>query len=207
MWQPSFDYSLTNSGNLTAARGSSASNKITATLLSGASQAINFTVSGLPPGATATFRNNLNSCIPTCSTLLTIATAGTTPTGTFRIMVTGTPLTTSTSFDLTVVAVSTPLLSVTPTSSVDFGNVNVGRITDINAFIVENTGFGNLIGTASTNAPSYSIVSGGSYNLAAGQSQSVVVRFTPTSAGTFSGNVVFTGGGGASRPVAGIGVP
>ena len=60
-----------------------------------------------------------------------------------------------------------------------------------------------LVGTASTNAP-YSIVSGGSYSVSAGQSQTVTVRFSPTASGTFAGNVTFTGGAGASATVSGF---
>ena len=63
-----------------------------------------------------------------------------------------------------------------------------------------------LVGTATTSAP-FSIVAGGSYNLSAGQSQNVTVRFTPTSAGSFASNVTFTGGGDASLPVTGVGLP
>jgi hypothetical protein len=105
--------------------------------------------------------------------------------------------------DVVTVNVATPVISVSP-SSLAFGNVNVGGSADKN-FTVENTGGGTLTGSASTNAP-YSIVSGGSYNLTAGQSQTVTVRFSPTSAQTFLGNVNFTGGDGASAPVSGTGV-
>ncbi len=94
--------------------------------------------------------------------------------------------------------------SVTP-SSQDFESVPVGSTAD-RTFTVQNAGGGMLTGSATTSAP-FSIVSGGSYNLTAGQSQAVTVRFSPTSAGTFLGNVNFTGGGGASRTVTGVGVP
>ena len=72
-------------------------------------------------------------------------------------------------------------------------------------FTVTNSGGGVLSGSATTKAP-YSIVSGGTYNLSAGQSQTVTVRFAPTSLGTFAGNVTFTGGAGTSATVTGIGV-
>jgi hypothetical protein len=96
-----------------------------------------------------------------------------------------------------------PTINVTPLSQ-DFGNVNVGSSADKD-FTVQNSGGGTLTGNASTNAP-YSIVSGGSYNLGPGQSQPVTVRFSPTSAGTFMGNVTFTGGGGATGIVSGVGI-
>jgi uncharacterized protein YegP (UPF0339 family) len=73
-------------------------------------------------------------------------------------------------------------------------------------FTVKNVGSGTLTGNASTTAP-FTIVSGGSYSLTAGQSQAVTVRFSPPSAGAFSGSVSFTGGGGASIAVSGAALP
>jgi hypothetical protein len=96
--------------------------------------------------------------------------------------------------------VANPVISVTP-SSRDFFYVTVGSSAD-RTFTVQNTGGGTLTGTASTSAP-FSVVSGGSYSLGAGASQTVTVRFSPTSAATFAGNVTLTGGGGATRPVTG----
>ena len=96
-----------------------------------------------------------------------------------------------------------PAISVTP-SSRDFGNVAVGSVAD-RTFTVQSTGGGPLTGTASTSAP-FSILSGASYSLGPGASQTVTVRLSPTSAATFAGNVTFTGGGGATRAVTGAGV-
>ncbi len=86
----SFDFSLSNSGGITATQASSGSNTITATLVSGTTQAVTFSASGLPAGATALF--NPTSCSPTCTptTTLTIQTAASTPTGVYTITVTGT---------------------------------------------------------------------------------------------------------------------
>jgi hypothetical protein len=96
-----------------------------------------------------------------------------------------------------------PAIGVTPATR-DFGNVSVGGSADA-SFVVENTGTGTLTGQATTAAP-YSIVAGGAYSLTAGQTQAVTVRFSPTAAQTFPGTVSFTGGGGASRTVTGVGV-
>ena len=104
--------------------------------------------------------------------------------------------------DKVTVNVANPTISVTP-SSIDFGGTGVGASKDKN-FTVTNSGGGILSGSATTNAP-YSIVSGGTYNLSAGQSQTVTVRFAPTSVGTFAGNVTFSGGAGASATVNGTG--
>ena len=95
-----FDYSLTNSGGVTVTAGSSGATTITATLLSGATQSVSFSVSGLPSGATAAF--SVTSCSPTCSTTLTITAATTTAAGTSTITVTGSPLNRTTGFTLTV---------------------------------------------------------------------------------------------------------
>jgi len=81
----------------------------------------------------------------------------------------------------------------------------VGISKDLNV-VVKNSGGGILAGTTTTSAP-LSIVAGGSYNLSAGQSQNVTVRFTPTSASNFANNVTFTGGGDASLSVTGVGLP
>ena len=106
--------------------------------------------------------------------------------------------------DQVTVNVANPTISVTP-SSLNFGSVYVGNTPEL-SFVVKNNGGGVLAGTATANAP-FSIVAGGSYNLSAGQSQNVTVRFTPTSASNFASNVTFTGGGDTSLPVTGVGLP
>ncbi|HBH03716.1 MAG: hypothetical protein A2X36_07945 [Elusimicrobia bacterium GWA2_69_24] len=104
----------------------------------------------------------------------------------------------------TVTAAPTaPTLNVTPTSRA-FGKVPVGSSED-RTFTVKNIGGGTLTGSATTSAP-FSVVSGGSYALTAGQSQQVTIRFTPTSAGTFAGSVSLSGAGGTSRSLTGTGI-
>jgi hypothetical protein len=98
-----------------------------------------------------------------------------------------------------------PALSVAPTSTVAFGSVTVGS-SSTQTFTVQNTVGGTLTGTASVAAP-FSIVSGGSYSLTAGQSQAVTVKFAPTAAQSYNQNVTFTGGAGATRAVTGTGTP
>jgi hypothetical protein len=76
-----------------------------------------------------------------------------------------------------------PECQVVPTS-LSFGTVCIGDYVDRN-FTITNIGGGNLIGSVSESCNHYSIVSGGdSYNLSAGQSRTVTVRFQPTSTGT-----------------------
>ncbi|OLB00745.1 MAG: hypothetical protein AUH09_03020 [Candidatus Rokubacteria bacterium 13_2_20CM_70_12] len=100
------------------------------------------------------------------------------------------------------VTVPPPTINVTP-SSRSFGGVRVGGSEDL-TFTVQNTGGGVVSGTATVGGP-FLVVSGGSYSLSAGQSQRVTVRFSPSSAGTFSSNVTFSGAGGTTRAVTGTG--
>jgi subtilisin family serine protease len=94
-------------------------------------------------------------------------------------------------------------MSVTPTSR-NFGTVALGSSED-RIFTVQNLGSGVLSGSATTSAP-FSVVSGGAYSLAAGQSQTVTVRFTPVAVGTSSTNVSFTGASGSARTVIGTAI-
>jgi len=95
---------------------------------------------------------------------------------------------------------------VSPTGSVGFGNVTIGSVAN-QTFTVSNTRGGTVSGTATTSAP-FTIVSGGSFTLVGlGATQSVTVRFTPTTATTASVNVNFAAAGDSvSRLVSGTGV-
>ena len=102
------------------------------------------------------------------------------------------------------VTVAAPTISVTP-DTLDFGIVNANTSFD-RTFTIQNVGGGVLNGVATTTAP-FSVLSAGSYSLAAGQSTTISVRFSPVSEGAFSGTVSFTGGGGATKAVTGVAVP
>jgi subtilisin len=86
-----------------------------------------------------------------------------------------------------------PALSVTPLSQ-DFGTVPAGSTAD-RTFTVQNTGGGILTGTASATPP-FSVVSGSTFHRGPNSTQSVVVRFSPTTPGVFTANVTFTSNGG-----------
>jgi hypothetical protein len=107
----SFNFSLTNSMSLSAAQGSSATNTIKANLVTGSPETVSFSASGLPSGASASFSQK--TCSPTCSSLLTIATTASTPTGTYTITVTGSggEVTKTTSFNLTVTSAASVITS------------------------------------------------------------------------------------------------
>ena len=125
-----FSFSLAASGNQSVFAGASVSNTISATLDSGSSQAVSFSISGLPTGATASFSSP--SCSPACSTILNIGTTASTPAGSFPITVTSTGggVTKSTAFTLSVtlaLTVATP--TITPNGGNFSGTVSVAMQT------------------------------------------------------------------------------
>jgi hypothetical protein len=96
--------------------------------------------------------------------------------------------------------VPTPILQVTP-GSIGYGTVLVGT-SATNGFTVKNVGTGTLSGSATVTSP-YSIVSGGNYSLGAGQSQLVMMAFSPLVASNYNQSVSFSGGGGTNTTVSG----
>jgi len=83
-----FDFSISidpTAGSII--QGNSISTNVMVNLLSAVTEAVIFSASGLPANATLSF--NPGSCNPTCSGIMTISTALTTPTGNFPIIVCG----------------------------------------------------------------------------------------------------------------------
>ena len=100
-----------------------------------------------------------------------------------------------------ILAATVPFLTVTP-ENLHFGAISVGDTVD-KTFTVKNTGVGTLFGEATASEP-FSIVSGGTYSLAAGKSQTVTVRYSPVYASWFDmSDVLFTGGNSVTRSVRG----
>ena len=84
-------------------------------------------------------------------------------------------------------------ISVNPTP-VNFGEVIVGK-ADTQTFVItnNNNSTGTLTGTVGDLSDPFSIVSGGgAFSLAPQQSRTVIVRFTPTSVGSFSQTLSIT---------------
>lgn len=93
-------------------------------------------------------------------------------------------------------------LNVSPGGAVNFGSTTVGTTTDA-TFTVKNATASSLTGSATVGAP-FSVVSGGSFSLAPGASQAVIVRLASPAAGTYASNVNFTANGDTvSRTVTG----
>lgn len=97
-----------------------------------------------------------------------------------------------------------PAISVSP-SSLSFGDVTVGDAATL-TFTVENTGGGTLSGSVSGLSDTFMCTSGCTYSLGGGNSQTVAIRFAPTSAGLANGMAAFSGAGGSSKPVSGTGI-
>ena len=95
---------------------------------------------------------------------------------------------------------TSPTISVTP-SSQSFGSITAGTTSD-RSFTVMNSGGGTLSGSASAVAP-FSVLSGSPYSLGAGLSQAVTVRYSPTTIGSNSQGISFTGGSGATATATG----
>lgn len=81
-----FDFTLSNGGDKTVTQGQSVTNTVTAALAAGTAQSTAFTVSGLPTGVSGSFSQS--SCLPTCSTTLTISTLSTTAAGSYTVTIT-----------------------------------------------------------------------------------------------------------------------
>jgi len=107
--------------------------------------------------------------------------------------------------NLTVTAPAVPpMLTVEPTSA-NFGAVEVNS-TSQRSFTVTNTGGGNIQGSASLGAGPYAIQGSATYNLNAGQSQVITVRFAPVDTGTFNATLTFTGPANVQVALTGSGV-
>jgi len=129
---PAFDFSLSVSPTSgTVSPGNQITTTITATLISGTTQIVSFSASGLPAGANASF--NPGNCNPTCTSTMTISTAATTPIGVFPITITGQDggLTRTTTYTLAVAGlpVGATFLKVIGGSSGDSGD-SVTQTTD-----------------------------------------------------------------------------
>jgi hypothetical protein len=107
----------------------------------------------------------------------------------------------SITFTGTYSSMTSPQIQVTP-STLNFGYVAPGSYKEM-TLEVKNIGVGTLTGMVS-DSPPFSIASGGTYNLGAGQPQQVVVRYTaPLQKGSDTGSLIFTGGGGITIHVSG----
>ena len=151
----SFDFSLSNSGNISVSQAGSAVNTITATLVNGTPASLTFSASGLPTGATASF--SPVSCSPNCSTTLTITTPASTPLGNSTITVTaiGGGTTKTTSFTLTISDTTFPAITFSSVSSVTQTSATISFTTDELATNQIEYGFTPSYGTSTPRTTSF----------------------------------------------------
>ncbi|MDQ6703968.1 MAG: hypothetical protein M3Z96_13250 [Pseudomonadota bacterium] len=99
-----------------------------------------------------------------------------------------------------IAAPNSPVISVTPPTR-DYGSILHG--TTVNALItVTNIGQGTLTGNASlSGSGAFSIVSGGTFSVGAGASQTVTVRFAPSTVGRFDTDLKLSSNGGIAEAV------
>lgn len=144
-----FDYSLSASApSIAVTQGSSGSNSISASLVSGISQNVTFSAS-IPVGATGvTASFTPNKCIPNCSTTITVNTAAGTPPGTYPITVTGTGGQTTT-FNLIVSAAPFDY-SISTSGGISVRQTKTGVVTITTSL---TSGVGKLITVATSSSP------------------------------------------------------
>jgi hypothetical protein len=157
-----------------------------------AGQTATFTVvaSGTAPLAYQWQKNGANIAGATAASYTTPATTTSDSGSAFRVVVTNTAGTvTSSAATLTVNPAPAPAIQVNPTS-INFGNGVVG-ISLSQALIIKNTGTATLTITQVTATGSAFSVSGFSLplNVNAGQQTTITVAFLPTVIGSASGNI------------------
>ena len=97
------------------------------------------------------------------------------------------------------------LMRVQP-SEYTFGDVGIGEQTDM-VITIENCGLATLDGHVKNVIEPFNILSGGSYVISACSQTNVIIRFAPKYEGTYSNDVMLTGGGSAIVMIKGNAVP
>jgi len=112
---PAFDFSLSNLGNVNVLQGGSGSATVTTALSRGAPQAVSLScvASTLPKGASCSF--NPSSVTANGSSIVTVSTTSATPTGSFQVQVTSSPLGTTTLPAVFTLTVNPGVMGVDPT--------------------------------------------------------------------------------------------
>ncbi len=119
---PSFDYTLSNSGNSSVVKGNTdayTTNTITKSLVSGTPGSVTLSLSGVPSGVSYSLSNG--SCAPGCSSVITFTVSPSAPVGTHQIVVTGSPYSKTTSFNLIISGSPLPVSCSASASSVFVG--------------------------------------------------------------------------------------
>jgi hypothetical protein len=166
-------FRLSSGGTLSTEPRSSAITNVTATLASNQSFLVNFSVSSLPQGVSASFSRN--SCRHTCTTLLTIKTSSLTPIGAFTFTVKATSARGERSTNI-VLTVTNPPASETVATSTRMRNGatnnGVNPPAEASAQLTKTRSF------------DFSLSATGSKSVNAGSAVTNSIRVTPTSGKT-----------------------
>src|SRR5207244_496401 len=119
--------------------GGSTSYSATVTGASGFTGAVNFSVAGLPSGATASF--SPASVTGSGSTTLSVTTSGTTPGGTYTLAITGTSGPVSHTVNVTLVVTGDFSISAAPASV----SIAAGATATYNTTIAAGAGFSGTV--------------------------------------------------------------
>ncbi len=98
------------------------------------------------------------------------------------------------------VAVDLPAELSSDLQALAFGSLKQGNTRDLSV-VVQNLGDATLTGAASVEGAGYSLVDGAAFNLVSGATQTVTVRFAPTAAQTYAGNLLLTSSEGGNITV------
>lgn len=184
------DFSISASpGSGSANQGDSATTSVNTTLTSGAAQNIALSCTGLPSGATCSF--NPPSVSSGGSSTLTLSTANTTPAGQYSITITGTGsfVTHSTTYTLSVVA-NDFSISISPAS----GSVNAGGSTTATVSTALTSGAAQSIALAAAGMPSGGSASFDPTSVTSGGSSALTLSTAPgTPAGQYTITITGTG--------------
>lgn len=134
---PSFDYSLSNNGNVNVTKtagDATGQSTITKTLVSGTTQSVDITATGMPAGVSVSYSNR--TCSPTCQSTVTFTVPSTTSVGTYPITITGTPNNKTTGFNLVV---SNPS-SISTSCTVSPSPVQIGKPVTWSVNVVGGSG-------------------------------------------------------------------
>ena len=191
---PQFDFSISVSPiSGSVVQGGSVPSTVTVTLVSGTTQSVSLSASGLPSGATASF--NPSSGNPTFTSTMTISASSTTPTGTYPVTITGTGGGKSHPTTYTLTVTQPPfdfMVSVDPTS----GSVQQGGNVQATVTVTLTSGATQSVSLSASGLPSGATAG---FNPSSGNptftSTMTISTSASTPTGTYPVTITGTGGG------------
>ncbi len=189
---PAPDFSISASpSSRSAVQGGNVPYTVTIGALNGFTDTVNFSVSGLPSGATAGFVPA--SVTGSGSSTLTVTTAANTPIGTYTLGVTGTTATSTHSVNVTLIVTSTGdfALSASPTTlQISRGSTGTDTVT-----VSAVQGFSGTVSLSVSGVPSRASGSWSSTTVSGSGSSVLTIRANkPAKSGTYNLTITGTSG-------------